>query len=320
MGWNVFVTRKIPQAGIDALQRYCEIVDVNPEDRVLTKDELCAQVRGRDGVLCLLTDKIDDEVLQATGSRCKVFANYAVGYDNIDIESARKLGIRVTNTPGVLTDATSDHAWALLFAAARRIVESDAFMRSGQWTGWGPLQFIGQDITGRTLGVIGAGRIGVNFALKSIGFQMKVVYADVVENKILNEKLNARRVTLEELLGISDFISLHIPLMPQTKHIIGEKQFGLMKPTAVLINTSRGPIVDEQALMKALQTKKIAAAGLDVYENEPKPVEGLLKLPNVVVCPHIASATLGTRTKMAIMAAENLIAVLQGKEPPNAVV
>ena len=228
--------------------------------------------------------------------------------------------MRISNTPGVLTDATADQAWALLFAAARRTVESDGFMRTGQWAGWGPMQFLGQDITGRTLGIVGAGRIGANFALKSIGFRMKVLYTDQVANAELEKQLDAKKVELGQLLKESDFVSVHVPLMPQTTHLIGERELALMKPSAVLINTSRGPIVDEKALVRALKEKQIAAAGLDVYEEEPQAAPGLADLPNVVMCPHVASATIETRTKMALMAAENLLAVLKGKEPANAVV
>jgi len=320
MGWNVFVTRLIPRPGIEVLERNCEVVEINPHDRVLTKAELIAGVRGRDGVLCLLTDTIDDEVLAAAGPRCKVFANYAVGYNNIDIEAARRRGIRVTNTPGVLTDATADMAWALLFAAARRITESHNFMRTGKWQGWGPMQFLGQDITGQTLGVVGTGRIGTNFALKSVGFRMRVLYSDVNPNPELENRIGARKVPLDQLLAESDFVSIHVPLMKETVHLIGERELRLMKPTAVLINTSRGPIIDEKALVRALREKWIAAAGLDVYEEEPHAAPGLLELDNAVTCPHIASATTSTRTKMAVMAAENLLAVLRGEEPPNPVV
>jgi len=319
MGWNVFVTRLIPQEGIDLLNETCETVDLNPEDRVLTQAELRDGVKGRDGVLCLLTDTIDDAVFAAAGPQCKVFANYAVGYNNVDTEAAKKRGIRITNTPGVLTDATADMAWSLLFAAARRIVESDKFMRAGQWDGWGPMQFLGQDITGRTLGVLGAGRIGTNFALKSAGFRMKVVYADQVANAELESKLGARKVAMDELLKTSDFVSSHVPLMPETTHLIGKRELDLMKPTAVLINTSRGPVLDEAALVETLREGNIAAAGLDVYEDEPRAAAGLLELDNVVACPHTASATVETRTKMAVMAAENRVAGLAGEEPPNPV-
>jgi lactate dehydrogenase-like 2-hydroxyacid dehydrogenase len=319
MSWNVYVTRLIPQPGIDLLKKHCKTVEVNPDDRVLTRAELLKNVKGRDGVLCLLTDKIDDEVFAAAGPQCRIFANYAVGYNNVDVEAAKRRKVRVSNTPGVLTDATADMAWSLLFAAARRIPESDKFMRTGQWAGWGPMQFLGQDITGRTLGVVGVGRIGANFALKSAGFRMKVLYTDMAASPELEAKLGAKKVPLEQLLRESDFISVHVPLMPETMHLIGKAQFEMMKRTAVLINTSRGPVIDEKALVEALRAKRIAAAGLDVYEEEPKAAPGLLALDNVVVCPHTASATIETRTKMALMAAENLLAALQGKEPPNAV-
>jgi len=319
MGWNVFVTRMLPQPAIDLLQERCERVDINPDDRVLTREELLAGVKGRDAVLCLLTDTIDDEVFAAAGPQCKIFANYAVGFNNVDIEAAKKHGIRISNTPGVLTDATADMAWALLFAAARRVAESHNFMRTGQWQGWGPMQFLGQDITGSTLGVVGVGRIGHNFALKSAGFSMKVLYADMQSNEELENKLGAQKVELAELLKESDFVSIHVPLMPETIHLIGKDQLALMKPSAVLINTSRGPVVDEAALVDALREKSIAAAGLDVYEEEPRAAPGLLQLDNVVTCPHTASATVATRTKMALIAAENLLACLEGREPPNAV-
>jgi lactate dehydrogenase-like 2-hydroxyacid dehydrogenase len=319
MGWSVYVTRRIPEPGLDLLRGHCERVDVNPDDRALRPDELRAAVRGRDGVLCLLTDAVDDAVLAAAGPPCRVFANYAVGFNNIDIRAAKARGIRVTNTPGVLTDATADMAWALLFAAARRTAESDRFMRTGRWGGWGPMQFLGQDITGRTLGIVGAGRIGANVALKSSGFRMRVLYADTAANRELEDKLGARKVALDELLRDSDFISLHVPLLAETRHLIGSRELALMKATAILINTSRGPVVDEQALVRALRERRIAGAGLDVYEDEPRTATGLLDLDNVVACPHTASATIETRTKMALMAAQNLIEVLSGREPPNAV-
>ncbi len=320
MGWNVFVSREIPSAGIELLKSKCETVEVSPADRVLSRDELIEGVRGRDGVLCLLTDKVDEEVMKAAGPQCKVFANYAVGFNNIDIDAAGKLGIRITNTPGVLTDATADLAWSLLFSAARRIPESDAFMRTGKWDGWGPMQYVGQDITGATLGVIGPGRIGTNFAKKSVGFNMKVLYTANRDNAELEQATDAKRVELDELLRESDFVSVHVPLKPETVHMIGARELGLMKPTAILINTARGPVVDEEALVDALKTGQIAAAGLDVFEHEPVTAPGLLELPNVVACPHIGSATINTRQKMSLMAAENLLAVLEGNEPANAVV
>lgn len=318
MGWNVFVTRRVPQPGIDLLLEHGERVDVNPEDRVLTREELLEDVRGRDGVLCLLTDSIDEEVFEAAKG-ARIFANYAVGYNNVDVEAATRHGIMITNTPGVLTDATADMAWALLFAVARRIVESDRYNRDGKFTGWGPMLFLGGDITGQTLGIVGAGRIGTAVALKSVGFKMNVLYADAVRNEVLEQTLGAQRVGLDELLRTSDFVSIHVPLLPETTHLIGVRELGLMKETAYLINTSRGPVVDEKALVEALKMKRIAGAGLDVYENEPEMAPGLAALDNAVLAPHVASATIQTRTKMATMAASNLIAGLKGETPPNLV-
>ena len=317
---NVYVTRQIPQPGLDLLHEYCDHVEINPDDRVLTREELLDAVRGRDGVLCLLTDRIDDAVFEAAGSQCKVFANYAVGYNNIDTEAASRHGMRITNTPGVLTDATADMAWALLFSAARRVVESDQYLRAGKWEGWGPMQFLGFDVTGKTLGIVGAGRIGTCFASKSAGFDMPVLYTSRQTNHELESKLNARRVTLDELLASSDFVSVHVALNEHTTHLIDADALQRMKSTAVLINTSRGPVVDEKALVAALKNGEIGAAGLDVFEEEPALAPGLAELPNVVICPHVASATITARTRMATMAASNLIAVLKGEEPPNKVV
>lgn len=243
----------------------------------------------------------------------------AVGYDNIDLPAATERGIPVSNTPGVLTDATADLAWALLFAVARRIVEADKFTRAGKFTAWGPMMFLGGDITGKTLGIVGAGRICTAVALRSRGFGMKVLYHDLVENARLKRELAARRVALEELLGESDFISLHVNMTSETRHLIGERELSLMKPTAYIINTSRGAVIDEEALVKALQSGRIAGAGLDVYEDEPRMKPGLLELDNVVLLPHIGSASIGTRTKMAVMAAENLLAMLKNERAPNCV-
>ncbi len=312
---NVYITRMIPEAGIEHLRKLCDNVEINPEDRVLEPSELLEKVRGRDAVLCLLTDVITDEVYEAAGPQCKIFANMAVGYNNLDLDAATKRNIVVTNTPGVLSDATADMAWALLFSAARRIVESDSHMRSGKWDGWGPLQFIGQDVTNKTLGIVGAGRIGTNFAMKSSGFNMKVLYSDVHRNKELEKELGARWVDLDELLQESDFVSLHVFLSPETTHLIGEREFKLMKNSAVLINSSRGPVVNEKALVNALRAGEIASAGLDVYEFEPKAAEGLLELKNVVACPHIASATFDTRNQMSLISARNITEVLAGREP-----
>ncbi|MCM8789178.1 MAG: D-glycerate dehydrogenase, partial [Candidatus Omnitrophica bacterium] len=287
--------------------------------RVLSKNELISKVKGKDAVLCLLTDTIDDEVFQAASPACKIFANYAVGYNNIDIIAATRRKIIITNTPGVLTDATADLAWALLFSVARRVVEADRFTREGKFRGWSPRLFLGMEITGKTLGVVGAGRIGSNFARKAKCFSMRILYYDTKKNYELEQDVGALFVNLETLLKESDFVSLHVPLLPETRHLIGERELALMKKTAILINTSRGPVVDEKALANALKEKKIWGAGLDVYENEPVIEPELTSLDNVVLLPHIASATTETRTKMAIMAAENILAFFRGEIPPNIV-
>ena len=315
---KVFVTRLLPQPAMDKLAQFCE-VEVNPFDRQLTRDELLAGVAGKDAVLCLLTDTIDDAVLAAAGPNCKIFANYAVGFNNIDVAAAKARGILISNTPGVLTDATADLAWALLFSAARRVPEAERFIRAGKYEAWAPQLFLGQDITGATLGVIGAGRIGDAFARKSVGFSMKVLYYDVTDNKALEDDIGAERVDLDTLLQQADFISVHVPLLPDTQHLISDREFGLMKNTAVFINSARGPIVDEKALVRALQNKTIFAAGLDVTEQEPAFEPELAQLDNVVFLPHIASATIRTRTLMGVMAVENILAALDGETPPNAV-
>jgi len=314
---KVFVTRKIPEPGLELLRKEHK-VEVNIHNRVLTKEEIIKGLIGKDGLLCLLTDSIDEEVIYSE-PKLKMIASYAVGYNNIDVKAATKRGIPVSNTPGVLTDATSDMAWALLFSVARRIVEADKFTRAGKFKGWGPMLMHGQDVTNKTLGVVGAGRIGTAFALKSKGFNMNVLYVDEKKNETLEKEINAKKVTFDELLKKSDFISLHVPLMPSTHHLIGEKELKMMKKNAVLINTSRGPVVDEKALVFALKEKQIFGAGLDVYEHEPEMTEELKKLDNVVLQPHSASATIESRTKMATMAAENMVAGLKGEIPNNCV-
>jgi len=314
---KIFVTRRIPEPGLKLLEKHHDM-EVNPHDRVLTKEEIIKGVKGKDGLLCLLTDPIDADVINSE-PKLKMISSYAVGYNNIDIKAATKRGIPVSNTPGVLTDATSDMTWALLFSVARRIVEADKFTRAGKFKGWAPMLMHGQDVTNRTLGVVGAGRIGTAFALKSKGFNMNVLYVDEKKNETLEKEVNAKKVTFDELLKKSDFISLHVPLMPSTHHLIGEKELKMMKKNAVLINTSRGPVVDEQALVFALKEKQIFGAGLDVYEHEPEITEELKKLDNAVLQPHAASATIESRTKMAIMAAENMVAGLKGEIPNNCV-
>ncbi len=316
---KIYVTRPIPEAGLDLLRQTYPNFEMNTDDRVLTRRELLAKVKGREGLLSLLTDQIDGELLDAAGPQLKIVANHAVGFDNIDLPAATERGVLITNTPGVLTDATADHAWALLFAVARRIPESEKFLRAGKFKGWGPLMFLGGDITGRTLGVVGAGRIGHHMALRSRGFNMRVLYTDAVANPVLEKEVGARRVLLDELLREADFISLHVPLLPSTKHLINAETLKKMKRTAYVINTSRGPVVDEAALAEALRHNLIAGAALDVFENEPAVHPALLELENLVLTPHTASATIATRSNMASMAANNLLAGLRGEKPPNLV-
>ncbi len=321
MGFNVFVTRAIPEKGLKTLADVCDTLYVNPHDRPLSRQEIMDAVKGkkRDGLLCLLCDNIDAEVIDALGRTIKGIANYAVGYNNIDINTAARRGIPVTNTPGVLTDATADLGWALLFSVARRIVESDRFTRAGKFDGWAPMLHLGADITGATLGVIGAGRIGTAFALKSKGFGMRVLYCDRSQNETLEREINARRVDLETLLTESDFVSLHVPLTEETHHLIGAKELAMMKRTACLINSARGPVVDEAALLEALKAGTIAGAALDVYENEPEITPGLSEMDNVVMVAHIGSGTVSTRDKMAEMAAADLIAMMKGERPQHCV-
>jgi glyoxylate reductase len=314
---KVLVTRKIPTPGLDLLRKEFAIT-VNPNDRVLTKEEIIKGIKGKDGLLCLLTDPIDREVIY-TEPKLKMIASYAVGYDNIDICAATERRIPVSNTPGVLTETTAELAWALLFSVTRRIVEGDTFTRAGKFKGWAPLLMLGQDVTNKTLGIIGAGRIGTAFALKSKGFDMKVIYTDEQRNERLECELGAKKVSLLELLKKSDYVSIHVPLMNATHHLIGERELRAMKKTAILINTARGPIVNEKALVKALKEHWIFGAGLDVYEKEPKISRELKSLDNVVLQPHTGSGTIETRTKMALIAAENLIEGLKGNTPPNCI-
>ncbi len=315
MKLKIFVTRKLPDLVMKRLNDHF-IVNVNPEDRALSKEEIIMGTAENDLLLCLLSDTIDADVINANPN-LKGIVNYAVGFNNIDVECATKLNIPITNTPGVLTETTADMAWALMFSTARRIVESDKFTRANKFKGWAPELFLGVDIYGKTLGIIGAGRIGIATAKRALGFNMKILYSD--NNSSIEKTIKAEKVGLEKLLRESDFISLHVPLRPETKHLIGEKELKMMKKTAVLINTSRGAVVDEKILLKALQEKWIAGAGLDVYENEPELEEGLADCDNAVLASHIASASIETRTNMGLIAVENAIAIQQGKVPPQIV-
>ncbi len=315
---KIFITRKIPKAGVDLLQKKGYKIEINKYNRILTKNEIIAGLKNKDGLIPLLTDKIDKEIIYSE-PKLKMIANYAVGYDNIDIKTATKKGIPVSNTPDVLTDTTADMAWALLFSVSRRIVEGDKFTRSGKFKGWDPMLMLGQDISNKTLGIIGTGRIGSSFGLKSKGFKMKVLYYDEKINNTLEKELNAKKVSKSYIIKKSDFISLHLPLNKSTYHFIGFNELKNMKKNTILINTSRGSIIDEEALARALKEKWIFGAGLDVFENEPTVNPKLLILNNVVIQPHSASATFKTRSKMAIIAAKNVIEGLEGKIPKNCV-
>jgi len=316
---KVFITRQIPEKGIKILKDKGWDVSVGPEGKI-SQEELLEGVKGVDAILSVLTEKIDGEVMEAAGNQLKIIANYAVGYNNIDVEEAKKRNIMVTNTPGVLTDAVADHAVGLLFAIAQRIVEADKYTRAGNYKAWGPKLFLGADITGKTLGIIGFGRIGFAVAQRmKQGFNMKIIYYDVNRNEELEKKLGVEYRELDDLLKESDFVSLHTALTKETTHLINSEKLAIMKPTACLINTSRGPVIDEVALIEALKAKKIAGAALDVFEKEPELMPGLTDLENVILTPHIASATKETRDKMAEMAANNVISALEGQTPENLV-
>ena len=319
---RILVTRLIPQEGIQLLIDAfgAENVAVSPQDRPITRAELLEGVRGADALLPILTDTVDAEVMDAAGPQLKVIANYAVGYDNIDVAAATARKIAVTNTPGVLTETTADLAWSLLMAAARCLGESERYLRAGKWHSWGPQLFLGVDIHGKTLGIFGMGRIGQAMARRAHGFGMNVIYVDMVEEKArIERKLEVSFVDKPALLALSDFISIHCPLLPETRHAFGEAEFKAMKKTACLINTARGPIVDEAALARALKSGEIFAAGLDVYEDEPNVHPELLACENAILIPHLGSATQETRGKMAHIAAENIVARLKGEMPPNCV-
>lgn len=315
---KVFVSSGIPQSGIDILEKECQ-VKVNPYDRLLTKQEVMEEVKEADGLLCLLPDTIDGEIMSANAN-LKIISNFAVGYNNIDIVEATRRGIMVTNTPGILTDTTADLTWALIMSIARRIVEADKFTRAGKFKRWAPMLLLGCDVHHSTLGIIGLGRIGRSVARRAVGFEVRVLYTDVERApKEIENELGVEFVSLDELLSSSDFVTLHVPLVPETQHLIGAEELKMMKKTAYLVNSARGPLVDERALVRALREKWIAGAALDVYENEPALTPGLSELDNVVVVPHIGSASRATREKMAIMAAANLVAGLKGEVPPNLV-
>jgi glyoxylate reductase len=316
---DVYVTRAIPEAGLELMREHCT-VDLWEAEVPPGREILLDEVRGRDGLLCLLSDTIDAAIMDAAGPQLKVVSNYAVGFDNIDVDAATERGILVTNTPGVLTETTADFSFALLMAAARRVVEGVRYVQSGRWQAWGPRLLLGQDVHGSTLGIIGMGRIGKTLARRASGFDMEILYHDPHFEEEEVDGLKVLCAELNVLLRESDFVSLHVPLSEETHHMIDAPQLASMKPSAILINTARGAVVNTDALYEAIKNGEIAGAALDVTDPEPLPSDHkLLSLSNVLVCPHMASASVRSRTKMAVLAAENLVAGLKGKEPPHAV-
>lgn len=316
---KLYVTRELPERALGILKKDFEL-DVWPEYAPPPKKVIIEKARNVDALATLLSDKIDAEIFDAA-PKLKIVAHMAVGFDSIDVQEATKRGIYVTNTPEVLTDTTADFAWTLLLAVARRLVEADKYVRNGQWkVGWHPSMMIGRDVYGATLGVVGAGRIGYAVAERAKGFKMKILYYDVISRPEMEKNLGAKRAELDELLRESDFVTIHVPLMKETYHLINADKIRLMKKTAYLINNSRGPVVDENAVYAALREGVIAGVGLDVFEHEPTSVNSpLLKLDNVVVAPHISSASYETRSRMGEMVAENLVAFFKGLRPPNLV-
>lgn len=314
---KAFVTKPLFPSVRAALEEYVDAEYWNEPERI-PRAELLRRIADKDALLCLPTDKVDDELL-AAGPKLRLIATVSVGYDHVNLDSCTRRGVTVTNTPGVLTDTTADLAWALLMAVARRLVEGDAWTRSGKWTGLAFDTFLGGDVWGKTLGIIGFGRIGREMARRASGFKMRVIYSSQNRAPVeVEEELHAEFVTMERVLRDSDFVSLHVPLRPNTRHLIGTDSLSKMKSSAYLVNTTRGPVVDEAALVDALDSRKIAGAGLDVYEQEPKVHPGLLSRADVVLAPHIGSATVETRTKMARVAADNAVAFFTGLKPPNA--
>jgi glyoxylate reductase len=315
---KVFVTRVIPDKGLDLVKEACD-VDVWQGDLPPSRDELLRHLHGVNGLLCLLTDTIDGELMDAAGSQLKVISNFAVGFDNVDVNAATARKIPVGNTPDVLTDATADFAFALMMSAGRNLLGGDRYVRSGQWQTWSPMLLLGMELKGATLGLIGFGRIGKAVARRAMGFDMRVIYHDPTERGI-DLDVKAESVDLDTLLKESDFISLHTPLTPKTRHLMNVDAFSKMKPNAVLVNTARGPVMDPDALYEALKSKQIFAAGLDVTEPEPLPANHpLLTLENVIIMPHLGSASTTARDMMAWMAAQNLLAGLKGNRLPNCV-
>lgn len=316
---KVYVTRQLPDRGLNAIKQRFD-AKVWTEYAPPPKKVIIDNVKDLDALVPLLSDKIDAEVFNAA-PKLKIVSQLAVGFDNIDLAEATKRGIYVTNTPEVLTDTTADFSWALLMAVARRVVEADKYVRTGQWkVGWHPAMMVGRDIHHTTIGIVGAGRIGYAMAKRAKGFDMNILFYDVIPRPEMEKDFDARKVDLDTLLKESDFVSIHVPLMKETHHLMNADKFKLMQKTAYLINNSRGPVVDEKALYDALKAERIAGAGLDVFEQEPTSIDNpLLKLDNVVVAPHISSASLETRARMSEIVADNLVAFFEGRKPPNLV-
>ncbi len=309
---KIFITKQIPEAGLALLQKKGYAITIRKKKSIITQQELLKATKNTDALLCMLTDPVNKKVI-ASMNRCKVISTYAVGFNNIDVETASGKGITVTNTPGVLTDATADIAFGLLLAAARHFIPGDKMTREGKFIGWDPMLLLGKPVAGKTIGIIGAGRIGGAMAERAAGFGMKILYYSRTRKPQLERNLKARKTGLRTLLKQSDFVSLHCPLTPKTHHLLGKDELTLMKSSAVLINTARGEVVDEKALARALRQKEIFAAGLDVYEREPKVERALMSLPNVVLLPHLGSGTDETREEMARIAARNIIGILEGR-------
>ena len=313
---SVYITSQIPQIGINLLKQKGFTVETNNSGKYLTKDQLKNVFYRYNAVLIMMTDKIDMDILKSASSNLKVIANYAVGYDNIDVLDAKRKGIIVTNTPGVASESVAEHTFLLIFAASKKLIEADKFVRLGKYQKWDPMSFLSSQIWGKTIGIIGLGKIGIFVGqIAYSGLRMKILYYDIARAEDFELLTEAKFTSLDQLLKEADIITIHCPLTEKTRHLIGNEQFDLMKKSAILINTARGPIIDENALIEALKNGKIAAAGLDVFEFEPQISEDLIRLPNVVLTPHIASATIETRGAMSRIAAENIIAVFEGKTP-----
>lgn len=314
---KVLITRQLPGDAVEKLKEECDLLCDPPSDQ-MPRNQLLELIPEANALICLLSETIDREVI-SRAPKLKVISNYAVGYNNIDVAFATERKIYVTNTPDVLTEATADLAWALLLAAARRVVEGDEMVRQNRFTGWAPDLLLGLDVAYKTLGVVGLGRIGLAVARRAKGFGMRVLYWSKNRKEQWEEQFGLEYQPLDTLLQTADFVSLNVALTPETHHLIGEKEFSLMKNTAILVNTARGPVVDEAALAAALREKKIWAAGLDVYENEPEVHPDLLKLDNVILAPHVGSGTIDTRAKMAEMVVSNVLMALKGQRPTNAI-